>query len=209
MYLPQPERNITPGKGNAMIASIRLAAPAAALLLTASLAVAGSHGGGQADTGKKSGKHAAHMVERLTKELELTTEQAAAVREIFAKRAEAHDGYKKDDAKKKEKKDGEAKRHGYGDRAMLPTHEAFIAQLRSGIVDTAALNRALTEDSERARKHHAARVQAFAEFHAVLTPEQRAKLADKMEERRTKMQERGDRERKRGERRERRAPGGY
>ncbi len=197
-----------------MITTLRLAAPAAVFLLTASLAVAGSHGGGEAHADKKSGKHTERMVERLTKELELTAEQAASVKEIFAKRAEAHAGYKKDDAKKKEKKDGEGKRHGYGHRSMLPVHEAFVAQMRAATVDTAALNRALAEGSERARAHHVAHVQTFAELHAVLTPEQRTKLADKMEERRAKMKERSEKKRdgdsqERSERREGRGQSGY
>lgn len=56
-------------------------------------------------------------------------------------------------------------------------HEDLLAQIRAGSVDTAALNAGLAGREAKAREIRAFLVGKFAEFHAVLEPAQREKLA--------------------------------
>lgn len=158
-------------------------APAIALAIAASLTFT-AHPGHAGETDKKSGKHSERFLEKMTKELELSDAQVSAVKEILAEhkaeyKAERREGG--DDAKR-----GKRRHH----RGMMPLHGEFLTQLRAENVDTAALNSAFEGRSARMREHRAAHVRTFVELHAVLTPEQRAELADKMEERRAKMKKR-------------------
>lgn len=67
-------------------------------------------------------------------------------------------------------------------------HEGFhgevLAQIRAGTVDTAALNRGLEGREAKMRELRAFLVAKFAEFHAVLDPAQREKLASRIEKHR-------------------------
>ena len=60
-------------------------------------------------------------------------------------------------------------------------HGDFLAQLRAATVDTAALNDTLSRREARFHETRLFLVGKFAEFHALLTPAQREKLADYLE----------------------------
>lgn len=60
-------------------------------------------------------------------------------------------------------------------------HAEALGALRSGAVDTAALNRSLEAREEKMRELRALLVEKFAAFHAVLEPAQREKLAERLE----------------------------
>jgi len=147
----------------------------------------------------KEGRHLDRMVGRMEKELKLSKDQSAKIRAILAKDSaarphrgewkKAHDCDGKDDC-------GHRGMRGFG---PLGGGE-FAAQLRSGSVDTAALNRAFAERSDsmqaRMREHHARRVATFAEIHAVLTPEQRALAADKWDKRAAEIEKKREKKNK-------------
>jgi hypothetical protein len=59
--------------------------------------------------------------------------------------------------------------------------DLLLTQLRSDKVDTAVLNRALEEREAKLRELRGFLAGEFAEFHAMLTPAQREKLAAKVE----------------------------
>ena len=67
----------------------------------------------------------------------------------------------------------------------------MLKQLRAESVDTAALNKDLSdraaEFQKRAAERHAMMIRAFVELHDILTPEQRDKLAAFLEKRRENM----------------------
>jgi Spy/CpxP family protein refolding chaperone len=109
-------------------------------------------------------------VAKLTKELKLNSDQEAKVRQMFEEGA----GRMKDM------------------RPPMPgeMHEEFAKQLRSPSVDTAALDRQFEEHMAKMREHHALMVKRFSELHAVLTSEQRDKLAAFMEKRHEEMMKR-------------------
>lgn len=60
-------------------------------------------------------------------------------------------------------------------------HEEALAQVRAGSVDAEALNRSLEGREAKARELRAFLVAKFAEFHAILDPAQREKLAARIE----------------------------
>jgi Spy/CpxP family protein refolding chaperone len=135
--------------------------PALFLMGTAALTVAGGHHH-EFDPHKKADK----IVARLEKELKLSKEQKVQVHKLAH---EVADRFKELHAKGPE------------------MHGGFVKQLRSGSVDTAALNKEMAERDARARERHALLIGKFAELHAILTPEQREKLAKHMEKRKKKM----------------------
>jgi Spy/CpxP family protein refolding chaperone len=59
--------------------------------------------------------------------------------------------------------------------------EMLIGQIRAGSVDSAALDKGLEEREAKMRDLRGFVVAEFAEFHALLTPAQREKLAAKLE----------------------------
>jgi Spy/CpxP family protein refolding chaperone len=137
----------------------------------------------------KEGKHLDRMVGKMEKELSLTKEQSAKIRTILAKDSGSmphHGMMKKGKDCTSCDRCGAGKHGKHGGMGMMHGGE-FASQLRGEGVDTAALNRSFAERADsmhaRMRVGHAKRVATFAEIHAVLTPEQRAKAADKMEKR--------------------------
>ncbi len=112
------------------------------------------------------------FVGKMEKELKLSKEQSEKIRAIL-------------------RKDPVSPHHGMG-RGLGP-HREFATQLRSGTVDTAALNRAFEERMQAMRASHAAIAAKFAEVHAVLTPEQREKAAGLLEKHAAKMEKRHQR----------------
>jgi Spy/CpxP family protein refolding chaperone len=146
-------------------------------LLSASL-VAASLAAPSFAASETSAKHAARhearspegFVKRLEKDLKLTPEQTAKVREILAKDAPPAGVQGKG-------------KGGRMARGPLPVGPEFAAQMRAEKVDTAALNR---EWAARSAKHQEGFLRMrdkFVALHAVLTPEQRALLATRMEKR--------------------------
>jgi len=84
---------------------------------------------------------------------------------------------------------------GMGPRGEgMPFGEEFLSQLRSDKVDTAALNREFAARQAAMKMHHDKALSKFVQIHALLTAEQRTKLADLIEKRRdeqrSKMRER-------------------
>jgi Spy/CpxP family protein refolding chaperone len=122
---------------------------------------------------EKSGKHTDRMVAKMEKELSLTKEQSAM----------PHHGMMK--------KGGDCKdcKHcgGHG-KGMMGGHGEFARQMRAASVDTEALNKGFEERQSRMRDMHARHIASFVEIHAVLTPEQRAKAADKLDKRLAEME---------------------
>jgi periplasmic protein CpxP/Spy len=59
--------------------------------------------------------------------------------------------------------------------------DLLIGQIRSASVDTAALDKGLEEREAKMKELRAFAVAEFAQFHAILTPAQREKLAAKLE----------------------------
>src|SRR5690606_27892679 len=123
------------------------------------------------DHADKSAKRVDHIVKKMEKELKLSADQSAKIRDIL-------------------KKDSGFAWHG-GHRGMRPEgHAGFSAQMRADVVDTAALARGFEERLALQRERHARHVAAFTAIHAVLTPAQRAKAAGHMDERFAKMEKR-------------------
>jgi Spy/CpxP family protein refolding chaperone len=155
-----------------------LTLPALLLVLGTALAFGGA---GKDD---HAGKHADRMVSRMEKQLDLTKEQSAKIRAILVKDTSSmpHRGMwkKGDGCEGCEKCSG----HGMG---MMGGHGEFAKQMRAATIDTQALNKSFEDRQSRMQAMHAAHVARFVEIHAVLTPEQRAKLADKLEKRSAKM----------------------
>ena len=113
-------------------------------------------------------KRADKIVARMEKKLDLTKDQVAKVRKL---------AYEVADAKAFPGMHGGPGHHRH----------PFLHQLHSASVDTAALNRDMREHLARMEEKRAFLVGKFAELHAILTPEQREKLAKHMEKRRHKM----------------------
>lgn len=152
-------------------------------LAFAPAAMAHDDAGDHARAEKQIGRH----VGKMKKELKLTDEQATRIKAILAENHGedgfgpwGHGGWRGMHGKHGRMCD----RHGAGPMG----HAGDLAkQLRAGSVDTAALNRAAAERLEALRARHARATATFAEIHAVLTPEQRAKAAERMEKRLEKM----------------------
>jgi Spy/CpxP family protein refolding chaperone len=153
-----------------------------ALLLTLGVAFAFGKDG---NTDGRQDKRLDHAVAKMEKELSLTKEQSAKVRSILAK----------DSAILAMGRGHHAKFAGrHGAMGMMPPgpledpHGEFSRQLRASTVDVAALNKQFEDRIAEMRLTHARRVATFAEIHAVLTPEQRAKAADAIDQRLKKME---------------------
>jgi len=159
-------------------------------------AIALALGAALATAKEKDGKHLDRMVSHMEKELALSKDQSAKIRAILAKDSgdlPQRGGWKKHHGCK-DCHMSEAGGHGPGGHGQGPmAGDGFIEQLRAPSVDTAALNRTFAARAEsmqvEMRARHARRVATFAEIHAVLTPEQRAKAATEMEARKSKMEE--------------------
>jgi Spy/CpxP family protein refolding chaperone len=130
-----------------------LAAAAGVLLLGA---CKGRHCGWHGSAEEKADR----LADRLARKLDLDDRQKAALdalkADLLARKADfraVHDGF----------------------------HAEALGALRSGTVDTAALNRGLEAREEKMRELRALLVEKFAAFHAVLEPAQREKLAARLE----------------------------
>jgi Spy/CpxP family protein refolding chaperone len=110
------------------------------------------------------------FVQRLEKDLKLTPEQTVKVREILAQATPAA-GTK-----------GTGK-EGRMARGPLPLGPEFAAQMRAEKVDTAALDREWKARSAKRQEGFVKMRDKFVALHAVLTPPQRALLAERMEKR--------------------------
>lgn len=119
--------------------------------------------GDPGEVGAKRDHHGKHDPgERLCTVIECSEAQAAQIDELFAERHEQRDGSHED------KK---------ADRAAA--HKAIADAFRADSFDVAVLDRIAPEHDGEDRE---AQLVAFAtELHALLTPEQRAKLADEIE----------------------------
>ena len=126
------------------------------------------------DHADKSAKRIDHVVKKMEKELKLSADQSAKIRDIL----------KKDS--------GFAWHGGHGKHGTMQAdgHAGFSAQMRASSVDTAALAERFEQRVALQRERHARHVATFAAIHAVLTPEQRAKAADRMDEHQAKMEKR-------------------
>ncbi|MFO7561401.1 MAG: Spy/CpxP family protein refolding chaperone [Enhygromyxa sp.] len=113
----------------------------------------------------KRGKHGKHNpAEKLCSVVECSDAQAAQVSELFAKRHEGRD-------------DGA---HEARKAARAEAHKQIAAAFRAERFDASVLERVGPPEHDGA--DHEAKMIGFAtELHAILTPEQRAKLADKIE----------------------------
>jgi Spy/CpxP family protein refolding chaperone len=108
------------------------------------------------------------FVGEMEKDLALSKDQSTRIRAILRK-----------DPVAPPRHDMEAGMHEFRDLA---------AQLRSGKVDTVALDRSFEMRLGEMRARHASMMSKFAAIHAVLTPEQRTKAADLLEKRMAKME---------------------
>lgn len=162
-----------------MFTSRLLHLPALLLVLGTALAF------GKEGKDDKTGKHADRMVSKMEKELSLTTEQSAKIRSILAKDTSGmpHHGMGK---KGKGCEGCESCGGGHG-KGMMGGHGEFAKQMRAATVDTEALNKSFEERQSHMRDMRANHIARFVEIHAVLTPEQRAKAADKLDKRVAKM----------------------
>jgi Spy/CpxP family protein refolding chaperone len=127
-------------------------------------------------------KHMEKFVAKLEKELALTPAQSAQVREILRPDSMLPPpGAMREGMPEGKRGPGPKRAHNvplFGDE--------FLAQLRADKVDTAALNRAFAERAANMQKYHERHVSKFVQLHDVLTPAQRAKLAEILEKRRAK-----------------------
>jgi len=147
--------------------------PVFALILGLSLASAqpddDSHGMGSSMGKMDPQKMADRMTEKLTKELNLNADQKSKLHQLIA------DGMEQ-----------------MKDMRPMPgeMHGEFMKQMRSASLDTAAINKEFEARQAKMRTMHAMHIQHFAELHAMLTQEQRNKLADFMEKRGKEMKDR-------------------
>jgi Spy/CpxP family protein refolding chaperone len=111
----------------------------------------------------KRGDHAKFVVDKLCSELECTEAQATKIAEVFAKKHE-----KRDD------KDREAH-----EVARAEANKALAAAFRADVFDASVLDR---HKPDRDGDHESKMITLTTELHAILTPEQRAKLADKVQQ---------------------------
>jgi protein CpxP len=107
-------------------------------------------------------KMADHVVKMMRDKLDLTVDQTAKVQVLANEVA--------DTVQARRAKHSEGGEHG-----------EFIKQLRSNTVDTAALSQDMLKREAKFQEMHGFIIQKFAELHAILTPEQRGKLADFLE----------------------------
>jgi Spy/CpxP family protein refolding chaperone len=133
-----------------------------------SLTFAGCQGHGR--HGGDPHKKADRMVEKLRKKLELNDDQTAKTRAIAHALA--------DKASEFRSLHGEVRKEA-------------LTQLRSATPDESALNRVAEDQEHKFTALRVFAVQKFSEFHAVLTPEQREKLADYLEKSRHRHGKRG------------------
>jgi Spy/CpxP family protein refolding chaperone len=127
---------------------------------------AAEHDGHHGHHGKK-GDHGKFAAEKLCSELECSEAQVAQINELFAGKHEDRDH---DDREG----DREARK-----AARAEAHKLLADAFRADVFDPAVLERAKPEH-EGDREAH---MIAFAtELHAILTPAQRAKLADRVED---------------------------
>jgi Spy/CpxP family protein refolding chaperone len=108
------------------------------------------------------GKHQKFAAEKLCSELECTEAQAAQISELFAGKHEGRD-----------EGDREARK-----AARAESNKLIAAAFRADSFDVAVLERA---KPEREGDHEARMLEFATELHAILTPAQRAKLAEHVE----------------------------
>ena len=133
-------------------------------ILGAALVLINCHGSCGRHGDKDPHKRADKIVSRMEKELGLTAEQTVRVRKLAYEVADSMSG------------------HMQGHEGM---HGEMLKQLRAESVDTVALDKEMDSHAAEFQKHtaerHAAMIRAFAEFHDILTAEQRNKLTDWLE----------------------------
>jgi Spy/CpxP family protein refolding chaperone len=158
-----------------------------ALLLALGATVAFAKGEKTGVSGDRAGKHIDRFVGKMEKGLSLSKEQSEKIREILKRDSAA--GMAHYAHGKKGCKDCRHCMHGMSHGG----HGELARQLRAENADTAALNARFAEKVEAMRAMHAARSAKFAEVHAVLTPEQRAKAAAHLEKRGAKASQKCER----------------
>lgn len=136
-----------------------LTVTAGALLLAGCYRGHCGHGGWRASPEEKAEKVAGHIA----KELDLTADQKTRL-----------DAIKNDILARKG--DFRSLKEGF--------HEELLGQLRAGAVDANQVNQSLEQREAKAKELRAFLVAKFAEFHALLEPAQREKLAARIEKHR-------------------------
>lgn len=158
---------------NTMIRIKNILFPVFALILGLTFASAQSdddpHGMGSGMRNMDPQKMADRITEKLAKELNLNADQKTKLHQLIA------DGMEQ----MKEMRPMQGEMHG-----------ELMKQMRSASLDTAAINKEFETRQEKMRAMHAMHIQHFAELHAMLTPEQRNKLADFIEKRGKEMKDR-------------------
>ena len=144
------------------------------------------------------GKHAERMIKKMEKELDLSADQVTRLRAILTPEpgegSGPHAGKEDKDCKGCPKCafGGHDGRGGHGMGLMAADGE-FAKQMRAATVDTAALNEGFEERVAHLRARHARHVARFAAIHDLLTPDQRAKAAARMEKMQAKLEKRCER----------------
>jgi len=158
--------------------------PLALALLAIPLALGSTaFASGDKDRVAKAEKRIDRYVGKMEKELKLSKEQSAQIKTIL-KQDLGESGHRM----WARGQDGHGKKCGrHGHMGFMGQHDELSKQLRADAVDTAVLNRAAEERAEAMRAHRARAIDKFAQVHAVLTPDQRAKAAERMEKRAAKM----------------------
>jgi Spy/CpxP family protein refolding chaperone len=122
--------------------------------------------GAKRDHHGKHGKHGKHNpADKLCAEIECSEAQAAQIDELFASRHERRDGAA----------------HEARKAARAEAHQAIADAFRADTFDVAVLDRVAPEGEHDGEDREAKLIAFATELHALLTPEQRAKLADEIE----------------------------
>lgn len=112
----------------------------------------------------KPGERGKFAVEKLCSDLECSEAQVAQITELFAGNHERRD-------------DGDREAHK---AARAEAHKLLAAAFRADVFDPAVLEQAKPEH-DKAGDHEDRMLDVATQLHAILTPEQRAKLADQVE----------------------------
>lgn len=122
----------------------------------------GHHGG-------KRGDHAKFAVEKLCSELECSEAQATQIAQLLERKHDRRD-------KHEDRPDRDARK-----AAREQANKLLADAFRAEVFDVSALDRAKPERPDHDADHLDRMLTTVTELHAILTPEQRAKLADKLQ----------------------------